>query len=622
MSYQSEYDESIQDPERFWLGKADLIDWVQRPQVGVAEDINGIERWYPDGTLNTCYNAIDRHVENGRSDQVAVYYDSPVTETKKAITYGELKGEVERFAGGLASLGVTTGDRVVIYMPMVPEALIAMLACARVGAIHSVVFGGFAPNELAARLSDAAPKAIVTSTCGIEVNKIIEYMPIVNEAIEMSDKKPTSVVVLERPQAGFLAVDGRDVTWSDLMMDAQPIDCVPVSATHPLYILYTSGTTGKPKGVVRDNGGHAVAMTYSMSVVYDMKPGEVFWAASDVGWVVGHSYIVYAPLLFGCSTVLYEGKPVRTPDAGAFWRVVEEYKVKVLFSAPTAFRAVRKEDPHSELFKKYDLRSLRALYLAGERLDPPTYHWLDEISGLPVVDHWWQTETGWAIASNPRGLESFTPKAGSATKPTPGFKVEVLNQLGKQAEPGEQGSVVIRRPLPPSCLPTVWGNHTRFEEGYLNPYPGYYLTGDGGFIDHEGYVFIMGRTDDVINVAGHRLSTGEMEEIVAAHPAVAECAVIGVTDELKGQLPLGLVVLKDGVTQSHAEVEKELVSAVRSSIGAVASFNKALVVDRLPKTRSGKILRATLRKIVDGEPYTAPSTIEDPAVLSEIESRF
>jgi len=622
MSYQSEYEQSIQDPERFWLGKADLIDWVQRPQVGVAEDVNGIERWYPDGTLNTCYNAIDRHVENGRSDQVAVYYDSPVAETKRAITYAELKGEVERFAGGLASLGVTTGDRVVIYMPMVPEALIAMLACARVGAIHSVVFGGFAPNELAARLSDAAPKAIVTSTCGIEVNKIIEYMPIVNEAIEMSDKKPTSVVVLERPQAGFLAVDGRDVTWSDLMMDAQPIDCVPVSATHPLYILYTSGTTGKPKGVVRDNGGHAVAMTYSMSAVYDMKPGEVFWAASDVGWVVGHSYIVYAPLLFGCSTVLYEGKPVRTPDAGAFWRVVEEYKVKVLFSAPTAFRAVRKEDPHSELFKKYDLRSLRALYLAGERLDPPTYHWLDEISGLPVVDHWWQTETGWAIASNPRGLESFTPKAGSATKPTPGFKVEVLNQLGKQAEPGEQGSVVIRRPLPPSCLPTVWGNHTRFEEGYLNPYPGYYLTGDGGFIDHEGYVFIMGRTDDVINVAGHRLSTGEMEEIVAAHPAVAECAVIGVTDELKGQLPLGLVVLKDGVTQSHAEVEKELVSAVRSSIGAVASFNKALVVDRLPKTRSGKILRATLRKIADGEPYTAPSTIEDPAVLSEIESRF
>jgi propionyl-CoA synthetase len=622
MSYQSEYDQSIQDPQGFWLDKASLIDWVQKPQVGLADDMNGIERWYPDGTLNTCYNAIDRHVEAGRGDQVAVYYDSPVTDTKRAITYAELKDEVERFAGGLASLGVTTGDRVVIYMPMVPEALIAMLACARIGAIHSVVFGGFAANELAVRLSDAAPKAIVTSTCGIEVSKVIEYMPIVNEAIEISDKKPTSVVVLERPQASFSPVEGRDVTWSDLMANAQPIDCIPVSATHPLYILYTSGTTGKPKGVVRDNGGHAVAMTYSMSSVYDMKPGEVFWAASDVGWVVGHSYIVYAPLLFGCSTVLYEGKPVRTPDAGAFWRVVEEYKVKVLFSAPTAFRAIRKEDPHAELYKKYDLSSLKALYLAGERLDPPTYHWLDEISGLPVVDHWWQTETGWAIACNPRGLESFTPKAGSATKPTPGFKVEILDPSGNQVEAGEQGSVVIKRPLPPSCLPTVWGNHTRFEESYLNPYPGYYLTGDGGFIDHEGYVFIMGRTDDVINVAGHRLSTGEMEEIVAAHAAVAECAVIGVADELKGQLPLGLVVLKDGVTQSHEDVEKELIASVRASIGAVACFNKALIVDRLPKTRSGKILRATLRKIADGESYTAPSTIEDPAVLAEIESRF
>ena len=622
MSYQSEYDQSIQDPQGFWLDKASLIDWVQKPQVGLADDVNGIERWYPDGTLNTCYNAIDRHVEAGRGDQVAVFYDSPVTDTKRAITYAELKDEVERFAGGLASLGVTTGDRVVIYMPMVPEALIAMLACARIGAIHSVVFGGFAANELAVRLSDAAPKSIVTSTCGIEVNKVIEYMPIVNEAIEISDKKPTSVVVLERPQASFSPVEGRDVTWSDLMANAQPIDCVPVSATHPLYILYTSGTTGKPKGVVRDNGGHAVAMTYSMSSVYDMKPGEVFWAASDVGWVVGHSYIVYAPLLFGCSTVLYEGKPVRTPDAGAFWRVVEDYKVKVLFSAPTAFRAIRKEDPHAELYKKYDLSSLKALYLAGERLDPPTYHWLDEISGLPVVDHWWQTETGWAIACNPRGLESFTPKAGSATKPTPGFKVEILDPSGNQVEAGEQGSVVIKRPLPPSCLPTVWGNHTRFEESYLNPYPGYYLTGDGGYIDQDGYVFIMGRTDDVINVAGHRLSTGEMEEIVAAHPAVAECAVIGVADELKGQLPLGLVVLKDGVTQSHDEVEKELIASVRASIGAVACFNKALIVDRLPKTRSGKILRATLRKIADGESYTAPSTIEDPSVLAEIERRF
>ena len=622
MSYQSEYDQSIEDPHGFWLDKANLVEWVQKPQVSLAEDMNGIERWYPDGTLNTCHNAIDRHVQAGRGDQVAIYYDSPVTDTKQAITYAQLQDEVSRFAGGLASLGVTTGDRVVIYMPMVPEALIAMFACARIGAIHSVVFGGFAANELAVRLSDAAPKAIVTATCGIEVSKVIEYMPIVNEAIEMSDKKPSSVVILERPQAQFAPVAGRDVIWSDLMANAQPIDCVPVSATHPLYILYTSGTTGKPKGVVRDHGGHAVAMTYSMQAVYDMRPGEVFWAASDVGWVVGHSYIVYAPLLFGCSTVLYEGKPVRTPDAGAFWRVVEEYQVKVLFSAPTAFRAIRKEDPHGELYKNYDLSSLEALYLAGERLDPPTYHWLDKLTGLPVVDHWWQTETGWAIACNPRGLESFPPKAGSATKPAPGFKVEILDPSGNPVEAGEQGSVVIKRPLPPSCLPTVWGNHSRFEDSYLNPYPGYYLTGDGGYIDQEGYVFVMGRTDDVINVAGHRLSTGEMEEVVAAHPAVAECAVVGIADELKGQIPLGFVILKDGVSQSHEDVVSELIASVRSSIGAVACFNQAIIVERLPKTRSGKILRAILRKIADGEPYTPPSTIEDPAVLEEIGRRF
>ena len=622
MSYQSEYDRSIIDPKGFWLDKTDLIEWVQKPQVALADDMNGIERWYPDGILNTCHNAIDRHVEAGRGDQVAIYYDSPVTDTKKSMTYSQLQEQVARFAGGLASLGVRAGDRVVIYMPMVPEAVTAMLACARIGAIHSVVFGGFAPNELASRLSDAAPKVIVTSTCGIEISKVLEYMPIVNEAIGLSEKKPDHVVVLERPQAAFEPTIHRDITWSELMETAQPADCVPVNATHPLYILYTSGTTGKPKGVVRDNGGHAVAMCYSMSAVYDMSPGEVFWAASDVGWVVGHSYIVYAPLLFGCSTVLYEGKPVKTPDAGAFWRVVEEYKVKILFSAPTAFRAVRKEDPLGEYYKNYKLGSLKALYLAGERLDPPTYHWLHELSGLPVVDHWWQTETGWAIASNPRGLESFQPKAGSATMPTPGFKVEILDENGKQASPGEQGSVVVKRPLPPSCLPTVWGNQTRFEEGYLNTYPGYYLSGDGGFIDEEGYVFIMGRTDDVINIAGHRLSTGEMEEIVAAHPSVAECAVIGVADDLKGQLPLGLVVLKDGTTQSNEEVEKELIASVRKSIGAVASFNRAIIVNRLPKTRSGKILRATLRKIADGETYTMPSTIEDPTVLSEIQEYF
>jgi len=622
MSYQSEYDRSIIDPQGFWLDKIDLIEWVQKPQVALADDINGIERWYPDGILNTCHNAIDRHVEAGQGDRVAIYYDSPVTDTKKSITYSQLQEQVARFAGGLASLGVIEGDRVVIYMPMVPEAVTAMLACARIGAIHSVVFGGFAPNELASRLSDAAPKVIVTSTCGIEINKVLEYMPIVNEAIDLSEKKPDHVVVLERSQAKFEPTIDRDITWSELMETAQAVECVAVSATHPLYILYTSGTTGKPKGVVRDNGGHAVAMCYSMSAVYDMNPGEVFWAASDVGWVVGHSYIVYAPLLFGCSTVLYEGKPVKTPDAGAFWRVVEEYSVKILFSAPTAFRAVRKEDPLGDHFKNYKLDSLKALYLAGERLDPPTYHWLHDLSGLPVVDHWWQTETGWAIASNPRGLESFKPKAGSATMPTPGFKVEILDEKGEKVPPGEQGSVVVKRPLPPSCLPTIWGDQTRFEDGYLRTYPGYYLSGDGGFIDEGGYVFIMGRTDDVINIAGHRLSTGEMEEIVAAHPSVAECAVIGVADDLKGQLPLGLVVLKDGTTQSNAEVEKELIASVRKSIGAVASFNRAIIVNRLPKTRSGKILRGTLRKIADGDVYTMPSTIEDPTVLSEIEEYF
>ena len=622
MNYHSEYARSIEDPEGFWLEKASLVDWVQPPQVGLANDIEGIERWYPDGTLNTCYNVIDRHVIAGRGDQVAIYYDSPVTQTKSAITYAELKARVAQFAGALAAMGVTTGDRVVIYMPMVPDALVAIFACARIGAIHSVVFGGFAASELAVRLSDAAPKVVVTATCGVEVSKVIEYMPIVNEAIEMADHAPERVIVLERPEATYTPVEGRDYGFAEVLEQSEPIDCVPVSATHPLYILYTSGTTGKPKGVVRDNGGHAVALTYSMHAIYNMKPGEVFWAASDIGWVVGHSYIVYAPLLFGCSTVLYEGKPVRTPDAGAFWRVVEEYKVKVLFTAPTAFRAVRKEDPEGALFKQYDTSSLDALYLAGERLDPPTYHWLDELTDLPIVDHWWQTETGWAIASNPRGLESFRPKAGSSTMPTPGFQVEILDPNGQAVEAGEQGSVVIKRPLPPSCLPTVWGNHTRFEESYLNPYPGYYLTGDGGFIDHEGYIFIMGRTDDVINVAGHRLSTGEMEEIVAAHPAVAECAVIGVADELKGQLPLGLVVLKDGVADDPVTVEKELIQSVRASIGAVACFNKAVIVERLPKTRSGKILRATLRKIADGESYSMPSTIEDPTVLSEISEKL
>jgi propionyl-CoA synthetase len=622
MDYQSEYDRSINDPQGFWLEKSALIDWSQAPRVGLANDINGIERWFPDGTLNTCYNAVDRHVDAGAGDRIAVYFDSPVTGSKESISYRQLQDRVSKFAGVLAALGVTTGDRVVIYMPMVPEALIAMLASARIGAIHSVVFGGFAASELAVRLTDAAPKVIVTATCGIEVARVIDYMPLVNEAIEMASHQPESVVVLERPQADYQLIAGRDYSYVDLMGSVNSIGCVPVSATHPLYILYTSGTTGKPKGVVRDNGGHAVAMAYSMQAVYDMKPGEVFWAASDVGWVVGHSYIVYAPLLFGCTTVLYEGKPVRTPDAGAFWRVIEEYKVKVIFSAPTAFRAIRKEDPNNEHYEKYDTSSLEALYLAGERLDPPTYYWLNELTQLPVIDHWWQTETGWAIASDPRGIESFPPKAGSATRPSPGFCVEIFDPNGNPVAVGEQGSVVIKRPLPPSCLTTIWGNHARCEESYLNTYEGYYLTGDGGFIDTDGYIFIMGRMDDVINVAGHRLSTGEMEEVLAGHHSVAECAVIGVSDELKGQLPVGLVVLKDGITSSRESVESELIGAIRNRVGALACFNKALIVKRLPKTRSGKILRGTLRKIADGEPYSMPSTIEDPAVLAEIEQHF
>lgn len=618
MSYAATFEASITDPASFWLERASLIDWIKPPEVGFADDANGVERWYPDGVLNTCYNAVDRHVLAGRGEQVALYYDSPVTESRTAITYSQLQQQVAVFAGGLRDLGVNKGDRVVIYLPMMPEAVVAMLACARLGAVHSVVFGGFAAHELAVRLEDATPKVLITASCGIEVGRVIDYLPIVDNALVESAHQPEHVVVLERPQSPVTAQGAHYVDWRALVASAEPADCVAVAATDPLYILYTSGTTGKPKGVVRDNGGHGVAMAWSMAAVYDIAPGDVFWAASDVGWVVGHSYIVYAPLLAGCTSVVYEGKPVRTPDAGAFWRVIQDYRVKVLFTAPTAFRAVRKEDPEGRFFRQYDTSSLSALYLAGERLDPPTYHWLEELTGLPIVDHWWQTETGWAIACNPRGLESFPAKPGSATKATPGFDVAILDPEGRPMPAGEQGAVVIKRPLPPGSLPTVWGNHQRFDESYFKPYPGYYLTGDGGFIDEEGYIFIMGRTDDVINVAGHRLSTGEMEEIVAAHPAVAECAVVGIADELKGQLPLGLVVLKDGAMIEPAELEAALVAAVREQVGAVACFKRAIVAERLPKTRSGKILRATLRKIADGEAYTVPSTIEDPVVLDEI----
>ncbi|EMB7845172.1 propionyl-CoA synthetase [Vibrio vulnificus] len=618
-AYQKEYQWAKQQPESFWQAQAKNIDWFEFPKTILANDANGIERWYPDGLLNTSWLALDYHCEQGRGDKAALIYDSPVTETKLVYSYFEMRDRVARIAGMLADQGVTKGDRVVIYMPMIPEAAMAMLACARLGAIHSVVFGGFAPNELAVRIEDAEPKVIMTASCGIEINKVIPYKPMVDKAIMESRWKPEKVVVLQRPQCDAQLSSERDLDWHQAVENALPRACVPVLATDPLYILYTSGTTGKPKGVVRDNGGHAVAMKYSMSAIYNMPQDGVFWAASDVGWVVGHSYIVYAPLIHGCTTILFEGKPVRTPDPGAFWRVCEEYGVNVLFSAPTAFRAIKKEDPQGEHLKKYDLSKLETIFMAGERLDPPTLEWVQSQTAKPVIDHWWQTETGWAIAGNMVGIELMPVKAGSATMPIPGYQVEILDEMGLRAGPMQQGFVALKRPLPPSCLPTVWRNHDRFESGYLSQFPGYYVSGDGGYLDEEGYLFIMGRIDDVINVAGHRLSTGEMEEIVGAHPAVAECAVVGVHDELKGQLPLGFVVLKDGVKIDPTELEQELVGKVRNEIGAVACFKQALVVERLPKTRSGKILRRTIRQIADGEQYAVPSTIDDPSSLNEIE---
>ncbi len=618
MAYLSEYNRSIEKPAEFWAEKAQALEWFKKPEVIISQDENGIDRWFADGEMNTAYMALDHHVNNGRGDQVAVYYDSPVTDTKQAITYSELRDRVALFAGVLKSQGVVKGDRVVIYMPMIPEAAVAMLACARLGAIHSVVFGGFAPHELAVRIDDAEPKVVVTASCGIEGKKVLPYKPMLDKAIELSAHKPQNCVIFQRPQVKADLIEGRDLDWNEAVAKAEPADCTPVKGTDPLYVLYTSGTTGKPKGVVRDNGGHAVALRYSMKAIYDMDPGDVFWAASDVGWVVGHSYIVYAPLLSGLSTVFYEGKPVKTPDAGAFWRVCEEYKVKGLFSAPTAFRAIRKEDPDSEFLKPYDLSHLKYVFMAGERLDPPTYHWVKDLLGVPVVDHWWQTETGWAICGNLMGIDPKEPKAGSSTLPIPGFNVQILDSKGQECGPNEQGSVALKRPLPPGCLPTVWGDFERFRTGYLAIYDGYYISGDGGYKDEDGYVFIMGRTDDVINVAGHRLSTGEMEEIVASHEAVAECAVIGISCKLKGQNPVGLVLLKDGVEVDEKALEAELVAMVRKEIGPVACFRQAIVVQRLPKTRSGKILRKILRQIADGEEYSVPSTIDDPASLPEI----
>jgi propionyl-CoA synthetase len=618
MSYRDEYRRSIETPEAFWREKAREIDWFEFPQTILSRDDKGHYRWFQGGKLNTCHLAVDRHVERGNGDQTAIVYDSPVTETKRRISYSELQDQVARFAGALRAMGVEKGDRVIIYMPMIPETVIAMLGCARLGAIHSVVFGGFSPHELSVRIDDAKPKVLVSATCGIEFTRVIPYKPMVDKAIEMSEHPPEKTIFVQRPQAEAEMVDGRDFAWNDVVNNATPADPVPVDATDPLYILYTSGTTGKPKGVVRDNGGHAVAMNYSMGTVYDTDPGDVYWAASDVGWVVGHSYIVYGPLIRGCTTIVYEGKPVKTPDAGAFWRVIAEHGVKTFFTAPTAFRAVKKEDPQAELKAKYDLSCLKNLFLAGERLDPPTYEWLNENLHCPVIDHWWQTETGWAIASNPMGLEPHPVKAGSATLPSPGYDVRILDDEGNAMEPGESGNIVVKLPLPPGCLPTLWNDDKRFHDSYLSMYDGCYLTADGGYMDEDGYLFVMGRIDDVINVAGHRLSTGGMEEVVGSHPAVAECAVVGLDDEMKGQIPVGFVVLKDGADVAPDKLEQELVQMVRDEIGAVSAFRKVLVVDRLPKTRSGKILRKTIRNLAAKDDVSVPSTIDDPAIMDEI----
>ncbi|HUT48412.1 MAG TPA: propionyl-CoA synthetase [Alphaproteobacteria bacterium] len=619
----SRYDEvharSLADKEGFWAEAAEGIDWIKKWDT-VLDDANPpFYRWFVGGEVNTCHNALDRHVEGGRAAQAALIYDSPVTDTIKTYSYRELRDEVATFTGVLAGLGVTKGDRVIVYMPMIPQAAIAMLAVARLGAVHSVVFGGFAANELAVRIDDAKPKVIVSASCGIEPGRIVEYKPLLDGAIEAAAHKPDHTVVFQREMCAATMIDGRDVDWAAAMATASPHDCVPVAATDPLYILYTSGTTGEPKGVVRDNGGHLVALNWSMKNIYGVEPGEVYWAASDVGWVVGHSYIVYAPLIHGNTTVLFEGKPVGTPDAGTFWRVIAQHKVAAMFTAPTAFRAIKREDPNGELIGKYDLSNFRTLFLAGERTDPDTLHWAEEKLGVPVIDHWWQTETGWSICANCIGLGQLPVKEGSPTKAAPGWDVQVLDENQQPVRPGDIGALVCKLPLPPGTLPTLWNADQRYVDSYLSDYPGYYKTGDAGFIDDDGYVFVMTRTDDVINVAGHRLSTGAMEEVLAHHPDVAECAVIGVHDALKGQVPLGFLVLNAGVSRDDAAIVSEAVAMVREKIGPVAAFKTATVVQRLPKTRSGKILRGTMQKIANSQAYKAPATIDDPAILPEIE---
>lgn len=621
-AYADAHARSLNDPDGFWGEQAVRIDWITPPTKILDTDhsVAGkpFYRWYSDGVMNTAYNALDRHVAAGRGDQAALIYDSPVTDTIATYTYAELTEAVARLAGVLKAKGIEKGDRVILYMPMVPEAVMGMLACARLGAVHSVVFGGFAPNELATRIDDAQPKMILSASCGIEPGRVVAYKPMLDEAIEVARHKPTACLILARPQAEAALVEGRDFDWATETASATPADPVPVAATDPLYVLYTSGTTGQPKGIIRDNGGHAVAMCYTMETLYDVEAGDVFWAASDVGWVVGHSYICYAPLLTGCTTIVFEGKPVGTPDAGTFWRVISRHKVKAMFTAPTAIRAIKKEDPNGSLIGDYDMSSLKSQFLAGERCDPDTLLWTEEKLGVPVVDHWWQTETGWAIAGNPLGLEHFPSKPGSATVAMPGWNVQVLDGENQPVPAGDIGAIVIKLPLPPGTLPGLWNADGRFVQAYLNDHPGYYKTGDAGFVDDKGYVHVMTRVDDVINVAGHRLSTGGMEEVLAGHPDVAECAVIGVEDDLKGMLPLGLLVLKAGVDRAKADIVKEVVGKVRAEIGPVAAFKTAVVVERLPKTRSGKILRGTMKKIADGETVSVPATIDDPAILEEI----
>lgn len=617
------FNRSVNDPENFWLEQAANIKWFQRPVQALSKDEDGFYRWFKGGKLNTSYLALDAHIEEGRGDQVALIYDSPVTQSTKKFTYNELRDLVSRLAGGMKRLGVEKGDTVIIYMPMIPQAVVSMLACARLGAVHSVVFGGFAPHELAIRIDDAKPKAIITATSGIEFDRILPYKPMVDEAVQLAEHKPEHVIVYNRRLGAIRPDAENDIDYATLMKIAEPTRCTEVDATDPLYILYTSGTTGKPKGIIRDNGGHAVAMHFSMKYVYGIHPREVFWAASDVGWVVGHSYIVYAPLIYGCPTVLFEGKPVKTPDASTFWRVISDHDVRVMFTAPTAIRAIKKEDPNGEFIKQFNMDGLKYLFLAGERCDVSTLEWAKEHLNVPVIDHWWQTESGWPIVANMMGLEQhFDIKPGSATKPVSGYNVQVLRQDGSPCDPDEEGYVAIKLPLPPGTLPNLWGDTERFYHGYLKTFDGYYFSGDGGYIDEDGYVFITGRVDDIINVAGHRLSTAEMEEVVAKHPDVAECCVVGIEDDLKGQIPLALTVLKAGSEVEHFQLQTEIVNDVRKEIGPVASLKRVLVAKRLPKTRSGKILRKIIRAIADGKEYKMPSTIDDPEILNEIKELF